>query len=96
MKTGTRSDVTKRLNRITGQVAGLHKMVDGDRGCTEILQQIVAVRSALDQLGVVLLTEHLRTCVLHQNVQDADECCQDLPEEMWSDEIRTALTRFLK
>lgn len=96
MKAATKTDVKKRLNRVGGQVTGLQGMLEKDRPCTEILQQIVAVRAALDQLGVVLLTEHLRTCVLHQNVQDQEDCCQDLPEELWSDEIRSALTRFLK
>ena len=96
MKADTKSDVKKRLNRVTGQVAGLQKMVDDERPCTDILQQVVAARAALDQLGVLLLTDHLQTCVLHQNMSNADECCKDLPEELWQDEIRTALTRFLK
>lgn len=96
MKADTKSDVKKRLNRVTGQVTGLQKMVDDERPCTDILQQVVAVRAALDQLGVLLLTDHLQTCVLHQNMSNVDECCKDLPEELWQDEIRTALTRFLK
>ncbi|MFI5385623.1 MAG: metal-sensitive transcriptional regulator, partial [Fimbriimonadales bacterium] len=61
-------------------------MIDDSRECAEILQQVVAVRSALDQLGVALLTEHLQTCVLHQGVEHLDDCCKDLPEEKWSDE----------
>ncbi len=71
-------------------------MVDGDRACADILQQIVAVRAALDQLGIAFLSEHLQTCVLHQNVSDETECCTHLPEQEWSDEIRSTLRRFLK
>lgn len=96
MKVEIKSDSHKRLARIAGQVSGIQKMVEVDRPCGDILQQIVAVRAALDQLGIVFLSEHLQTCILHQNVTDEEECCQHLPEEQWSDEIRTTLKRFLK
>ena len=96
MKRELRDDSRKRLARIAGQVAGIQKMVEGDRPCGEILQQIVAVRSALDQMGIVYLSEHLQTCVLHQNVTNEEECCTHLPEEQRSDEIRATLKRYLK
>ena len=96
MKTELKLGSRRRLARIAGQVNGLQKMIDEGRTCAEILQQVVAVRSALDQLGIALLTDHLQTCVLHQGVEDIDDCCQDLPEDKWSDEIRSSLKRFLK
>ncbi len=80
-------DATARINRINGQVGGIKKMIEEDRYCVDILNQIAAVRSALDQLGVNLLTGHLESCVLSQDV------CRhgDLLEE-----FKTALSRFLK
>jgi DNA-binding FrmR family transcriptional regulator len=96
MKTELKNDSKKRLARIAGQVNGLQKMVETDRACLDILQQIVAARAALDQLGISFLTEHLQTCVLHQDVNSEDECCTHLPENKWSEEIKTSLTRFLK
>jgi DNA-binding FrmR family transcriptional regulator len=96
MKTELKSDSKKRLARIAGQVNGLQKMIETDRACLDILQQIVAARAALDQLGISFLTEHLQTCVLHQDVSNEDECCTHLPENKWSEEIKTSLTRFLK
>lgn len=96
MKTDLKADSNLRLSRIAGQVSGIQKMVDGDRPCSDILQQIVAVRSALDQLGISFLSEHLQTCILHQNVMDEDECCKHLPSEQWSEEIRSTLKRYLK
>lgn len=71
-------------------------MVDGGRNCNEILQQVTAVRSALDQLGVMLLTEHLQTCVLHQDVEGDGDCCSQVPTKEQAKEIKEALTRFLK
>ena len=44
--------VKTRVNRIAGQVAGIQRMVDEGRYCVEILNQIAAVRSALDALGI--------------------------------------------
>lgn len=82
-----KKDATRRINRIAGQVGGIQKMIEDDRYCVDILNQIAAVRSALDQLGVQMLTGHLESCVL-----GADECKhQDLLEE-----VRTALSQFLK
>jgi DNA-binding FrmR family transcriptional regulator len=96
MKKGLKTDSKRRLARIAGQVAGLRKMIEGDRACNEILQQVVAVRGALDQMAIALLSEHLQTCVLHQGVTAEEDCCTDLPTEKRSDEIRTTLRRFLK
>jgi len=81
---------------VAGQVAGLQRMVEGDRACSDVLQQITALRSALDQLGIIYLTEHLQSCVLHQGHAAGHEYCTDLPEEERSEEIRSTLTRFLK
>ncbi len=82
-----KKDATRRINRIAGQVAGIQRMVDSDRYCVEILHQIAAVRSALDQLGVQVLTGHLESCVL-----SAEQRRQhDLLEE-----VRVSLSQFLK
>ena len=49
--TATKDQLQKRLRRIEGQVRGLQGMVDDDRWCPDILQQIAAVGAALDQGG---------------------------------------------
>ncbi|MHB8507305.1 MAG: metal-sensitive transcriptional regulator [Candidatus Dormibacteria bacterium] len=51
------------LSRLEGQVRGIKAMVDSDRDCAEIIQQMSAVRSALDMLGVRLVADNLRACV---------------------------------
>jgi CsoR family transcriptional regulator, copper-sensing transcriptional repressor len=53
----------KRLRRIEGQVRGIHRMVEGDRYCIDILTQVSAVTSALQSAALVLLEEHLGHCV---------------------------------
>jgi DNA-binding FrmR family transcriptional regulator len=58
-----KSALTKRVNRIDGQVRGIGRMIDEDRYCIDILTQLSAVQSALDALGLQLLEHHLHGCV---------------------------------
>jgi DNA-binding FrmR family transcriptional regulator len=51
-----------RLRRIEGQVRGLHKMVDEDRYCADIMTQIASVQQALRSVGRSLMRNHLRHC----------------------------------
>lgn len=57
--------VLTRLNRIEGQIRGIHKMVDDDRYCIDVMQQISAVTRALQGVALHLLDEHLTHCVVH-------------------------------
>ena len=52
-----------RLNRISGQINGIKKMVENDAYCTDILVQVAAVNAALNSFNKELLGEHIRTCV---------------------------------
>jgi len=52
----------KRLRRIEGQVRGLHKMVEEDRYCPDVITQIASVQEALRGLGRQLLRHHLKHC----------------------------------
>ena len=52
-----------RLKRIEGQVGGILNMVHDDRYCVDILTQLSAVKSALDGVGVQILTSHAKGCV---------------------------------
>ena len=79
-----------------GQVTGIQRMVEEDRYCVDILNQISAVRSALDALGVKLLTQHLEGCVLGHGSSSEHPCAKPLSKEELLAEVQTALTRFLK
>ena len=60
-----KDDYRKRLSRIEGQVRGLQRMIDEDVYCVDILTQIASVSKALQGVGLGLLDEHLRHCVMH-------------------------------
>ncbi|GAA2999499.1 metal-sensitive transcriptional regulator [Microbacterium aurantiacum] len=53
-----------RLKRIEGQARGVHRMVDEEKYCIDILTQISALTSALEAVAVGLLEDHLRHCVV--------------------------------
>ena len=55
----------KRLNRIEGQVRGIGKMIEADRYCVDVLNQVSAVQAALDAVALQLLEHHLHGCVQH-------------------------------
>lgn len=94
MQQDTRESIRRRVNRIAGQVAGIQRMIEEDRYCVDILNQISAVRSALDSLGVELLTSHLQTCLIGQNSKHPKARPMQ-PSEL-VDELHHVLSRFLK
>ena len=63
VKEEARKKVLARLRRIEGQVAGIQRMVEEDRYCVDILNQVAAVEGALDRVGHLLLANHVETCV---------------------------------
>ena len=96
MDAEARKKVRTRVNRIAGQVAGVQRMIDEDRYCVDVLHQIAAIRSALDSLGVELLTRHLESCVVGHGSGSEHHCAKPLTRQQLLAEVQTALTQFLK
>ena len=67
-----KDDILARLRRIEGQVRGIQKMVDNDKYCIDILTQVNAATSALKQVAVGLLDDHIRHCVANQTEEGKD------------------------
>lgn len=53
-----------RLNRLTGQLNGIGRMLDENRYCGDILIQLAAVERALQAFGYQVLREHMETCMV--------------------------------
>ena len=58
-----KDDTLKRLRRIEGQVRGVTKMIEEDRYCIDVLQQLRAVRAALERVEDAVLKDHSSTCI---------------------------------
>ena len=72
-----------RLRRIEGQIRGLHKMVEEDRYCPDIITQIASVQEALRGVGRQLLRNHLKHCAttaIKKGPKEADATYDELLE----------------
>jgi DNA-binding FrmR family transcriptional regulator len=63
--------VSTRLRRIEGQVQGIQRMLESGRECEEVLTQIMAVRSSLDQVGLILMEHHIEHCLMGAQPEDS-------------------------
>ncbi len=88
--------IKARVSRIAGQVAGIQRMLEEGRYCVEVLNQIAAVRSALDALGIELLSKHLESCVLGHGPDDGHPRAKPMLKDQLVAELQTVLARFLK
>jgi DNA-binding FrmR family transcriptional regulator len=68
-----KGDLLKRLRRVEGQIRGLHRMVEEDAYCIDVLTQVSAATRALQSVAVGLLDEHLRHCVTDAVASGGDE-----------------------
>jgi DNA-binding FrmR family transcriptional regulator len=70
----TKQAVVRRLRRIEGQVRGIQKMIEEEKDCREILTQVAAVKSAINQVGLIVFENHAQQCIaqaFHENPEDA-------------------------
>jgi DNA-binding FrmR family transcriptional regulator len=75
-----KDEVLTRLRRIEGQVRGLHRMVEEEKYCIDVLTQISSVQAALKAVGVGLIDDHVRHCVREalEEGGDGDEKIEEL------------------
>jgi DNA-binding FrmR family transcriptional regulator len=67
-----------RLRRIEGQVRGVGRMVEEDKYCVDILTQISAIISSAQSVGLLLLEDHIRGCVVDAKPEDREERLREL------------------
>lgn len=79
-----------RLKRIEGQVRGIHRMIDEEQYCIDILTQVSAINSALRNVALGLLDDHMRHCV-RDAVNESDEAA-----EIKFKEVADAIARFAR
>ena len=64
--------IVNRLSKAIGHLESVKRMVEDDRDCSEVLVQLAAVRSAINNCGKEILKEHISHCIVHA-AQDGDE-----------------------
>ena len=78
--------VLNRMARIIGHMESVKRMVEDGRDCTEVLVQIAAVKSALNNVGKVILQDHVKHCIVdaveHEDDQAIEDLCQAIDKFM--------------
>ena len=70
--------VINRLARAIGHLESVKKMVEDGRDCSEVLIQIAAVRSAINNIGKVILQDHIQHCIVDAVEQDDEQALESL------------------
>ena len=73
-----KKDITTRLNRIEGQIKGVRTMIEQDIYCDDVLNQITSVQAALGGVGMLLLENHIKSCVVEQINEGKTEVIDEL------------------
>lgn len=87
--TASKDQLLNRLARVEGQIRGVHKMVEEDRYCVDVVTQVNAVQAALDKISLGLLDGHARVCMQGEGGAPED------PDER-VDELMGAVGRLLR
>ena len=75
-----KKNLQQRLKKVSGQINGIDKMIEDSRYCVDILQQILAARAALNQVALLILESHTKSCVV--NAIEADHADESIAELM--------------
>lgn len=79
--------VINRMSRAIGHMESIKRMIEEGRDCSEILIQLSAVRSAINNVGKIVLLDHINTCVVDA-VESGDQKVLD--------DLNNAVDKFLK
>lgn len=80
-----KAKILARLRRMEGQVRGVQRMVEEDKYCVDVLTQISSIIAAARAVGLLVLEDHVRGCVV--NAMD---------DEVMITELTDAIERFTR
>ena len=84
-----KSSLISRLKKIEGQARGIARMIEGDRYCIDIVQQLTAMSSAVDEIELMILESHIEGCV-SDAIHDGEN------EQARIHELMTAIRKTIK
>lgn len=82
-----KAKILARLRRIEGQVRGVQRMVEEDKYCVDVLTQLSAIIASSRAVGLLILEDHIRGCVVNAAPDDQDAVL---------DELTSAIERFTR
>ena len=72
-----RKRIVNRLKRLEGQIRGLQSMVESGKDCDAVLTQMMAAKSAFDQVGLHIIAQSMKTCMAEGTERTHDETIDD-------------------
>ncbi|MDZ4063858.1 MAG: metal-sensitive transcriptional regulator [Coriobacteriia bacterium] len=72
-----RRRIINRLKRLEGQIRGLQTMIESDKECEAVLTQIMAAKSALNQVGMHIIGHSMKRCLIDDTDKTRDELIDD-------------------
>jgi len=86
--TEVKKKALSRLKKIEGQIKGIQNMVDDERYCIDIVNQVTAVKRALDKVALMVMRRHMESCVTEAIKMDNST--------KKIDELMDTINRFVK
>lgn len=68
-----RKRMVNRLRRLEGQIRGLQQMIESGQDCDAVLTQVMAAKSALNQVGLHIVGHAMKSCLIDKDSADRDE-----------------------
>ena len=82
-----KKEILVRLRKLEGQLKGIQRMVEGEKYCVDVLNQLSAVVAATQKVATIILKDHIRGCV-------RDALIHDESSDEHVDELLTVIERF--
>lgn len=77
-----KTQINQRLSRIEGQLRGVQKMIDTDRNCKDIIQQLIAIRAAVHSANISFVQNVASDCLLNVEEQNSPEAQREMMNEL--------------
>ena len=68
-----RTRIINRLRRLEGQIRGLQTMIESGKDCDAVLTQVMAAKSALNQVGLHIIGHSMKRCLIDDTAESRDE-----------------------
>ncbi len=82
-----KKEIVVRLRKMEGQLKGIQRMVEGDKYCVDVLNQLSSVIAATQKVAAIILRDHIRGCI-------RDAMTRDEHSDEYMDELMAVIERF--
>ncbi len=77
-----KDQIKHRLARIEGQLRGVQKMIDEDRDCREVIQQLIAIRAGVQAASLSFMQDVASDCILHPDEEQGSEVQREMIQDL--------------